>query len=135
MKPAITAGPSLHQLTTPRPAAVAGILFAFLFGATIILILLKMPEGVGDSAEWMDSHGSGVLTATKLMPFAGITFLWSLGSIRIGDCYAWGNPSRPQLAPPTASAPSLWAWSDPLGLLPFDEADDRDTGGQPQGNR
>jgi hypothetical protein len=51
MKPASTAGPSLHQLRTPRAAAVAGILFAFLFGATIILIRLKMPEEVGDSAE------------------------------------------------------------------------------------
>ena len=82
MKPVSTAGPSLHQLTTPRAAAVAGILFALLFGATIILIRLKMPEGVGDSAEWADSHGSGVLTATKLMPFAGITFLWFIGVIR-----------------------------------------------------
>ena len=57
-------------------------MFAFLFGATIILIRLKMPEGVGDSAEWLDSHGGGVLTATKLMPFAGITFLWFIGVIR-----------------------------------------------------
>jgi hypothetical protein len=30
---------------------VAGILFALLFGATLILIRVKMPEGVGDSAE------------------------------------------------------------------------------------
>jgi hypothetical protein len=61
---------------------VAGILFAFLFGATIILIRLKMPEGVGDSAEWLDSHGNGISIATKLMPFAGITFLWFIGVVR-----------------------------------------------------
>jgi hypothetical protein len=80
--PAHAAGPSLHQLTTPRAAAVAGVLFALLFGATLILIRVKMPEGVGDSAEWLDSQKDGVLTATKLMPFAGITFLWFIGVVR-----------------------------------------------------
>jgi hypothetical protein len=69
-------------LTTPRAAAVAGVLFALLFGATLILIRLKMPEGVGDSAEWLDSQKDGILTATKLMPFAGITFLWFIGVVR-----------------------------------------------------
>jgi hypothetical protein len=76
------AGPSLHQLTTPRAAAVAGVLFAFLFGATLILIRVKMPEGVGNSAEWLDSQKDGISTATKLMPFAGITFLWFIGVVR-----------------------------------------------------
>jgi hypothetical protein len=80
--PAHAAGPSLHQLTTPRAAVVAGVLFALLFGATLILIRVKMPEGVGDSAEWLDSQKDGVLTATKLMPFAGITFLWFIGVVR-----------------------------------------------------
>jgi len=80
--PAHAAGPSLHQLTTPRAAAVAGILFALLFGATLILIRVKMPEGVGDSAEWLDSQKGGISTAAKLMPFAGITFLWFIGVVR-----------------------------------------------------
>jgi hypothetical protein len=61
---------------------VAGILFALLFGATLILIRVKMPEGVGDSAEWLDSQKDGISTATKLMPFAGITFLWFIGVVR-----------------------------------------------------
>jgi hypothetical protein len=69
-------------LTTPRAAAVAGVLFGLLFGATLILIRVKMPEGVGDSAEWLDSQKGGILTATKLMPFAGITFLWFIGVVR-----------------------------------------------------
>jgi hypothetical protein len=80
--PVHAAGPSLHQLTTPRAAAVAGVLFALLFGATLILIRVKMPEGVGDSAEWLDSEKDGISTATKLMPFAGITFLWFIGVVR-----------------------------------------------------
>jgi hypothetical protein len=69
-------------LTTPRAAAVAGVLFALLFGATLILIRVKMPEGVGDSAEWLESQKDGISTATKLMPFAGITFLWFIGVVR-----------------------------------------------------
>jgi hypothetical protein len=69
-------------LTTPRAAAVAGVLFALLFGATLILIRVKMPEGVGHSAEWLDSQKDGISTATKLMPFAGITFLWFIGVVR-----------------------------------------------------
>ena len=61
---------------------MAGLLFAVLFGATIILIRIKMPEGVGNSTEWLDSQTGGILTATKLMPFAGITFLWFIGVVR-----------------------------------------------------
>jgi hypothetical protein len=80
--PAHAAGPSLHQLTTPRAAAAAGVLFALLFGATLILIRVKMPEGVGDSAEWLDWQKGGISAATKLMPFAGITFLWFIGVVR-----------------------------------------------------
>ena len=61
---------------------MAGILFGLLFGVTLILIRLKMPEGAGDSAEWLDSQKGGISTATKLMPFAGITFLWFIGVVR-----------------------------------------------------
>ena len=52
-----------------------------------------MPEGVGDSAEWLDSQKDGISTATKLMPFAGITFLWFIGvvlSVREGDVCVLG---------------------------------------------
>jgi hypothetical protein len=63
---------------------VAGVLFALLFGATLILIRVKMPEGLGDSTEWLDSERGGILTATRLMPFAGITFLWFIGVVRDG---------------------------------------------------
>ena len=61
---------------------MAGVLFALLFGATLILIRVKMPEGVGNSAEWLDSQKGGISAATKLMPFAGITFLWFIGVVR-----------------------------------------------------
>ena len=82
--PSSAAGPSLHQLKTPRAAALAGVLSALLFAAVLILIRVKMPEGVGDSTQWLNSERGGILTATKLMPFAGITFLWFIGVVRDG---------------------------------------------------
>jgi hypothetical protein len=71
-------------LTTPRAAALAGVLSALLFAAVLILIRVKMPEGLGDSTQWLNSERGGILTATKLMPFAGITFLWFIGVVRDG---------------------------------------------------
>jgi hypothetical protein len=74
----------LHQLSTPRAAALAGVLFALLFGTTLVLIRMRMPEGIGDSAGWLTDERSGILTATVLMPFAGISFLWFIAVVRDG---------------------------------------------------
>jgi hypothetical protein len=63
---------------------LAGVLFALLMGAVLILIRVKMPEGAGDSTEWLDSGSGGILTAATLMPFAGITFLWFIAVVRDG---------------------------------------------------
>lgn len=73
-----------RQLKTPRAAALAGVLFALLFGAVIVLIRLGMPEGIQDSSAWLSSDHTGILTAGKLMPFAGISFLWFIGVVRDG---------------------------------------------------
>ena len=75
---------SPRPLTTPRAAAVAGVIFALLFGAVIILIRTNMPEGTADSSEWLNNHRSGITTARTLMPFAGISFLWFIGVVRDG---------------------------------------------------
>jgi hypothetical protein len=63
---------------------LAGVLFALLFGATLILLRVGMPEAVGDSTAWLNSERGNILTATKLMPFAGITFLWFIAVVRDG---------------------------------------------------
>jgi hypothetical protein len=78
------AGPALRQLSTPRAAALAGVLFALLFGTVIVLIRIRMPEGLVDSTDWLTRSHSGILTATVLMPFAGIAFLWFIGVVRDG---------------------------------------------------
>ena len=77
-------GPRLRQLTTPRAAALAGVIFAVLFATVLMVVQLKMPKGVGDSTEWLENKGGGILTATFLMPFAGISFLWFIAVVRDG---------------------------------------------------
>jgi hypothetical protein len=69
-------------LRTPRAAALAGVVFAVLFGTTVFLIRTNMPEGVQDSTRWLNTQHSGIATATALMPFAGISFLWFIGVVR-----------------------------------------------------
>jgi len=82
----VTALPVQHfrQLTTPRAAALAGVVFALLFGTVIVLIRLRMPEGMKDSSAWLSSDHTGIVTAAVLMPFAGISFLWFIGVVRDG---------------------------------------------------
>ncbi|WP_327117865.1 hypothetical protein OHB12_08785 [Nocardia sp. NBC_01730] len=73
-----------RQLSTPRAAALAGVIFAALFGTTLILIRTEMPEGIEDSTQWLDGRHNAITTATVLMPFAGISFLWFIGVVRDG---------------------------------------------------
>ena len=73
-----------RQLKTPRAAALAGVVFALLFGVVIVLIRLRMPEGIKDSSAWLSNNHSGIATAAVLMPFAGLSFLWFIGVVRDG---------------------------------------------------
>lgn len=73
-----------RALTAPRAAAVAGIAFALLLGAMLILVRLAVPPGSADSDTWMDAAAQrqSLRLALNLAPFAGITFLWFIGVIR-----------------------------------------------------
>jgi hypothetical protein len=72
-----------RSLTTPRAAAVAGILFATLYGTGIILIRLSIPEDLSsDSAAWLETSSRTITLALNLVPYAGIAFLWFIGVIR-----------------------------------------------------
>ena len=75
---------TLKRLTTPRAAALAGVLFALLFGATLILIRTSLPEGGSPGSQWLDTGSAKMTLASELMPFAGISFLWFIGVIRDG---------------------------------------------------
>ena len=72
------------RLTTPRAAAVAGILFAVIFIASVGLMRLAIPEEVTatNTEEWLRSSADLVRFALTLVPFAGIAFLWFMGVVR-----------------------------------------------------
>ena len=72
-----------EALRTPRAAAVAGIVFAVLLSAALILVRLAVPESQ-DIGSWVidESKRRLVMLALNLLPFAGIAFLWFIGVIR-----------------------------------------------------
>lgn len=72
----------LHYLTTPRAAALAGVLFALLFAAVIVLIRSSLPEGAAPGSQWLETGNEKIKLAAELMPFAGICFLWFIGVVR-----------------------------------------------------
>src|SRR5512139_3622605 len=71
-----------QAVTAPRAGAVAGILFAALFGASVILIRLSVPADSADASAWTASTLSRAALAMRLIPFAGIFFLWFVGVMR-----------------------------------------------------
>lgn len=70
------------QLTTPRSAAVAGIIFSLLLITVLLLIRLSVPQDPGAAATWLANKRRPVTLALELVPFAGIAFLWFIGVIR-----------------------------------------------------
>ncbi|MFF7471983.1 hypothetical protein [Streptomyces sp. NPDC008092] len=78
-----------EPLQTPRAAGVAGIVFALLLAAAMVLIRLAIPQGADAvTAQQPDpARRSAVHAALLLVPFAGIFFLWFVGAVRshVGD--------------------------------------------------
>jgi hypothetical protein len=74
---------TLDEFRTPRAAAIAGIAFALLLGAVVILMYLALP-GTGARSLWISdaSRRDKVSMAMGLTPYAGIAFLWFIGVIR-----------------------------------------------------
>jgi hypothetical protein len=70
------------ELTTPRAAAAAGILFSLLLITSLALIRISVPADPRDAGAWLASGSSTVRLALNLLPFAGIAFLWFIGVIR-----------------------------------------------------
>ncbi|MEH3139209.1 MAG: hypothetical protein PGN37_03320 [Mycobacterium kyogaense] len=61
----------LRSLTTPRAAALAGVVFALLF--SVVLVALRLPE---------PTTSTRLRIVVVLTPFAGIAFLWFIGVVR-----------------------------------------------------
>jgi hypothetical protein len=74
----------IRNLSTPRAAAIAGVLFAVLFGVAVVLIRTALPEGGEPGSQWVSGASGQLRVAAVLMPFAGIAFLWFIGVVRDG---------------------------------------------------
>ena len=74
--------PRRAMLTTPRAAAVAGVLFSVLLIVALLLIRTAIPSGPQDSGDWLSGSARRVALALNLVPFAGIAFLWFIGVVR-----------------------------------------------------
>ena len=76
-----------RKLRTPRAAAIAGILFALLYGAGLALIRLSIPSDLAAESDWLETNARTITLALNLVPYAGIAFLWFIGVIRdrLGD--------------------------------------------------
>jgi len=75
-------------MESPRAAAIAGILFALLYGSSLILIRLSIPTDLTvESSAWLDANINTISLALNMIPYAGIAFLWFIGVIRdqLGD--------------------------------------------------
>jgi hypothetical protein len=77
-----------RKLRTPRAASVAGILFALLYGTSLLLIRISIPADIAIlNIAWFETNSKMVVLALNLVPYAGIAFLWFIGVIRdrLGD--------------------------------------------------
>jgi hypothetical protein len=70
------------RATTPRAAAVAGILFSVLLITSLILVRATVPADPQESGDWLSHNWKTVNLALNLVPFAGIAFLWFIGVVR-----------------------------------------------------
>jgi len=70
------------RLRTPKAAAVAGIIFSFLLIIIFWLMRSALPADPLEPGAWLDKSSRTITTALNLIPFAGIAFIWFLGSLR-----------------------------------------------------
>ncbi|MFF9173537.1 hypothetical protein [Streptomyces sp. NPDC014793] len=78
-------GPRQKAMETARAAGLAGVVFAVLLAAAIVLVRLAIPEeaeAVATQAATASGQRNAVQWALDLIPFAGIFFLWFLGAVR-----------------------------------------------------
>jgi len=71
-----------QALKTPRSAAIAGIIFAVLYGASMVLLNVSLSQNSAAGLARTVTDPRTVTLALNLIPYAGIAFLWFIGVIR-----------------------------------------------------
>jgi hypothetical protein len=71
-------------ISSPRAAAVAGIVFALLLTVALALVRSATPSDPKTAGDWLadGSRRKAVLVGLNLLPFAAIAFLWFIGVVR-----------------------------------------------------
>jgi hypothetical protein len=75
-----SSGKPASALRTPRTAAIAGIIFSFLFTISMLLIWISIPAD--PPAIDVTNHLRTISFSLNLLPFAGIAFLWFIAVVR-----------------------------------------------------
>jgi hypothetical protein len=70
------------RLTTPRAAAIAGILFSLMLITILVLVRISVPANPLDAGDWLAQYSGTVTLALNMIPIAGIFFLWFIGVVR-----------------------------------------------------
>jgi len=75
---------SLGSLAAPRGAAIAGVIFSVLMIISLGLVRFAVPVDLKTPDIWITEpdRRSAIQFALKLVPFAGIAFLWFIGVLR-----------------------------------------------------
>ncbi|WP_327416683.1 hypothetical protein [Streptomyces sp. NBC_01233] len=73
--------PTTDRLKTPRAAGMAGVGFALLLGAAIVLMRIAVPGDAAHAVIDPDKRWA-VQVSLEIVPFAGIFFLWFMGALR-----------------------------------------------------
>jgi hypothetical protein len=71
-----------QSLKTPRSAAIAGIIFAILYGTSMVLLNISLTNDPAAGFARTVTDAQTVALALNLIPYAGIAFLWFIGVIR-----------------------------------------------------
>ena len=76
-----------RALTTPRSAGLAGVVFAVLFGVSLVLLRTSLPRTRWQGPSCPPTATLRMKVALTLVPIAGIAFLWFVGVVRdrLGD--------------------------------------------------
>src|SRR5205085_8057693 len=84
MTSAISNPARLQVLAPPRGAAIAGVIFSVLTIIGLGLVRYAIPADLNLPGSWLiEPHRrNAVRFALKLVPFAGIAFLWFIGVLR-----------------------------------------------------
>jgi hypothetical protein len=71
-----------RRAATPIAGAVAGILFAVLFGVSVTILTNTMAGVARETGAWLETDAAEFKFALGLMPFAGLFFVWFIAVAR-----------------------------------------------------